>query len=170
MKLLVYTGIYLIITFLFICIGRSSLGNGFLPIFLAVHSAFLIGALHYKKEHIDMKGLMVKAPWIDLILEGKKTWEIRGSNTHQRGKIGLIKSGSGLVFGTVDIVRCEELSLTDYKQGTVFHCIDRKDCLQLPYKRTFAWVLDNPFMFETPVPYKHPMGAVIWVDLEKALK
>jgi hypothetical protein len=42
-----------------------------------------------------MKGLIVKSPWIELILEGKKTWEIRGSNTKIRGPIALIKSGSG---------------------------------------------------------------------------
>ncbi|WP_281975144.1 hypothetical protein [Halobacillus litoralis] len=42
-----------------------------------------------------MNGLLVQAPWIDLLLAGSKIWEIRGSNTKKRGRIGLIKSGSG---------------------------------------------------------------------------
>ena len=42
------------------------------------------------------KGLMIKSPWIDKILAGEKTWEIRGYTTETRGTIALIKSGSGL--------------------------------------------------------------------------
>ena len=33
-----------------------------------------------------MKALVIKQPWVDYILNGKKTWEIRGSNTKIRGK------------------------------------------------------------------------------------
>lgn len=51
-----------------------------------------------------MKGLLIKKPWIDLILRGKKTWEIRGSRTFTRGRIALIESQSGTVVGTCDIV------------------------------------------------------------------
>ena len=38
-----------------------------------------------------MKALIVKKPWIDYILDGIKTWEIRGSKTNIRGKIELIQ-------------------------------------------------------------------------------
>jgi len=37
-----------------------------------------------------MNGLIIKPKWADLILSGKKTWEIRGSQ----------------IFGTVDLVDC----------------------------------------------------------------
>jgi len=36
----------------------------------------------------------------------------------------------------------------------------------LPYKRTWAWSLKNPNVFETPVPYHYQQGAVIWVNLD----
>jgi hypothetical protein len=36
------------------------------------------------------------------------------------------------------------------------------------YKYTFAWVLANARRFKTPVPYRHPSGAVIWVALDEA--
>lgn len=39
-----------------------------------------------------MQGLITKPMWADMILSGAKTWEIRGSRTHKRGTIGIIKS------------------------------------------------------------------------------
>ncbi|WP_019240210.1 MULTISPECIES: ASCH domain-containing protein [Bacillus] len=112
-----------------------------------------------------MKGLIIKSPWIDYILEGKKTWEIRGSNTHIRGKIALIKSGSGMVLGTVDLVDSKKLCLQEYQQSERYHLVPPQDCQQVPYKNTYAWVFENPILFEEPIQYKHPMGAVIWVNL-----
>ncbi len=117
-----------------------------------------------------MKGLLVKSPWIDLILQGEKSWEIRGSNTKIRGRVGLIKSGSGMVVGTVNIVDSQELTLSDYQQSSARHGVKNEDSLQLPYKKTYAWVLEAPVLYQTPVPYKHPMGAVIWVNLSKAMR
>jgi len=70
-----------------------------------------------------VRGLLIKSPWIDRILEGKKTWEIRGSNTKKRGEIGLIKSGSGMVYGTVNIVESKELTLEEYQNGSHLHCV-----------------------------------------------
>ena len=58
-----------------------------------------------------MKALIIKQPWIDYILEGKKIWEIRGNRTHIRDKIELIQSGSGLVIGSCEIIDCKELTL-----------------------------------------------------------
>jgi hypothetical protein len=49
------------------------------------------------------RGLIIGSPYIDWILAGKKTWEIRGSYTHVQGKIALIRSGSGLVVGTCEV-------------------------------------------------------------------
>lgn len=40
---------------------------------------------------------------------------------------------------------------------------------QLPYKRTYAWVFDKPKIYNEPIPYKHPMGAVIWVNLSESV-
>ena len=51
-----------------------------------------------------MRGLIIGTPYIDWILAGKKTWEIRGSAVNFREKIGLIRSGSGLVLATCDLV------------------------------------------------------------------
>jgi ASCH domain len=113
----------------------------------------------------EMKGLIIKSPWIDYIFQGKKTWEIRGSNTKIRGTIALIKSGSGKVYGTVELVDCKKLSLEEYQEGERYHCIPKKECLNPRYKSIYAWVLQNPVLYDEPIPYKHPQGAVIWVNL-----
>lgn len=110
-----------------------------------------------------MKGLIIKQPWIDLILDGKKDWEIRGNNTSIRGKIYLIQSGSGLITGEVELVDSLYLTLDEYKTSQNHHCIE--NTFQFPYKKTYAWVLKNPVRYKEPIPYKHPMGAVIWVNL-----
>jgi len=110
-----------------------------------------------------MKALLIKKPWIDYILNGQKTWEIRGSNTRIRGEIELIQSGSGLVVGKCKLVDCIELSLIDYQSNESKHCI--KDTSLLPYKKTFAWVLADAERYATPRTYKHPNGAIIWVNL-----
>lgn len=116
-----------------------------------------------------MKGLLIRAPWIDYIFDGKKTWEIRGSNTNIRGTVALIKSGSGMVFGTVDLVDSKKLSLEEYQLSEKYHCVQKSECLEMPYKNTHAWVVDNPILFDNPIPYKHPMGAIIWVSLYEEL-
>lgn len=38
-----------------------------------------------------LHGLIIRQPWLDRILDGQKTWEIRGTNTQIRGPIGLIQ-------------------------------------------------------------------------------
>lgn len=111
-----------------------------------------------------MKGLIIKKPWIDYILNGDKVWEIRGIKTKTRGKIELIQSGSGLVVGCCEIVDCIEITLQNYKQNVNKHCVANTDAL--PYKNTYAWVLKNPKRYEQPRKYKHPNGAIIWVNLD----
>lgn len=110
-----------------------------------------------------MDALIIKKPWIDLILSGEKTWEVRGCSTKKTGKIELIQSKSGLVIGYCELVDCIKLDLKIYKNSIDKHCI--KNVEVLPYKSTYAWVLSNPVRYENPKPYKHPNGAVIWVKL-----
>ena len=114
-----------------------------------------------------MKGLLIKTPWIDKILAGTKTWELRGSNTHVRGKIALIQSGSGTVVGTCELVNVVgPLSKAELTRRTRKHGVSPSLLRQgVRYRKTYAWVLEKARRLRRPVPYKHPMGAVIWVNL-----
>jgi len=118
-----------------------------------------------------MKGVIIRSPWIEMILSGEKSWEIRGSNTKIRGKIALIRSGSGLVVGRCELVDVVgPLTLAKYQRSTSKHRVSRRHTSELPYKSTYAWVLKNAKRLRTPIPYEHPQGAVIWVNLPDNLK
>ena len=120
-------------------------------------------------EHV--LGLLVRSPWVDMILEGRKTWEIRGSNTNIRGRIGLIRSGSGLVIGTCDLIDVEgPLSIANLRRNVSNHLVPLNNLkVGLPYQNTYAWVLRDAKVLRQPVPYNHPQGAVIWVKLAESV-
>lgn len=107
-----------------------------------------------------MDCLIIKKEYLDKILAGKKTWEIRGSKTHKRGKIGLIQSGSGTIVGECELVDCVSLTKEEYLKNK-----DKHQSLNanLTYKKTYAWVLKNPKRYNEPKKYNHPKGAIIWV-------
>ncbi len=114
-----------------------------------------------------MRALLVRSPWIEKILEGKKTWEIRGSRTTVRGPIGLIRSGSGKIIGLCDVVDCIPLlSDEQFRKNARKAGMNPSDANLGFYKNTFAWVLANPKSLKVPVYYKHPNGAVIWIKLD----
>jgi hypothetical protein len=116
-----------------------------------------------------VNGLIIDEPWIGLILSGDKTWEMRKTTCHHRGPIALIRKGSGQVVGTAEIVdslRSVE-NASDYARAEPWHRIP-------PSRQTEAfsdgwrtpWVLRNGQPLADPITYKHPNGAVIWVNLD----
>jgi hypothetical protein len=108
-------------------------------------------------------GLIIKKQWLDLILEGKKTWELRGSKTKKREEIYLIESGSGEIKGSCKLVDCiGPLSQEQFNNNTEKHL---NLSLHPTYKKTYAWVLTEPKRFEKGIKYNHPQGAIIWVNL-----
>ena len=118
------------------------------------------------------KALIVKEKWLNLILDGDesgpKLWEIRGSGTWIRGRVGLIQSGSGLIMGSTEIVGSSLLLREDFEMFRHLHKIDGAFD-DLPYKEPHIWYLKGSQRFSAPIPYQHPQGAVIWVNLEKGV-
>lgn len=107
-------------------------------------------------------GLIIDEPWIGLILQGRKTWEMRSRKTKVRGDVALIRKGSGMIVGTVELYDCitcdpELLPLSS------FHCIPQSQAHVFD-KWNIAWKLRNVEVIE-PTPYKHKQGAVIWVKI-----
>ena len=113
------------------------------------------------------RGLLIRHPWVDMILDGKKIWEIRGSRTAARGMIGLIPSGSGTICGVCEVVDCVgPLSAEMFRKNAAKAGMRPNEAQLGHYPTTYAWVLANPKRLGKPVPYKHPSGAVIWVSLD----
>jgi hypothetical protein len=116
-----------------------------------------------------MKALIVDEPWITAILRGDKTWEMRKKNCNIRGQIALIRKGSGQVVGTGNVVDSKPPLATraDYATAEKHHRIPpaRQERAFTDGWRT-PWVLANARALQKAVRYKHPSGAVVWVNLE----
>lgn len=114
-----------------------------------------------------MKALIIRSPWIDLILSGNKTWEMRSRNCSYRGPIALIAGGTGKVVGTAELVDClPKLDADQMRAHHAEHAIpeDRMDEV-IADGWVQPWVLGNVQRLPQPVPYQHPNGAVTWVNL-----
>ena len=124
------------------------------------------------------RALMVREPYISFILSNKKRWELRGSHTKIRGRIGLIRSGSGLVIGECKIVDClgplafealaESRELSTYELEEI-RLDGRPPYIHRdnPASKTYAWVLESPVLYLKPIRYRHPSGAITFVDLSR---
>ena len=112
-----------------------------------------------------MKGLIIKEPWISLILSGKKTWELRSRDTRVRGRIALIRKGSGTVLGSAELTgTLPKLARSDLIANVAKHRVPESD-IDADFKWSTAWVLERARPLREPVQYRHPAGAVIWVNL-----
>ncbi|MCH8828170.1 MAG: ASCH domain-containing protein [Planctomycetes bacterium] len=113
----------------------------------------------------ELIALGVRQPWVELILRGVKTVEVRSQNTHVRGpiylyaakkfstidaavlaagreKINLETLPLGMIVGTVEIVDCQPSRRKDVAAA----------CVPSSYlKHQFSWRLENPQPLETPL-------------------
>jgi hypothetical protein len=107
--------------------------------------------------------LIIQEPWIDLILDGRKTLEIRGKPCKkERERIYLaLSGGGGIILGSVEFVRCHgPLSSDEWASMAQQHCVGGGT---LPYGRsTYAWEMRSPIKFAEPVQYAHKPGIVVW--------
>jgi len=120
-----------------------------------------------------MRALIIRSPWIERILRGEKSWEIRSKTTNVRERIALIKGGSGTVVGTAVLADClgpytfEQLNPHRDKHGVEPEPL--REFVEKYHDRAFAWVLTEVHALTEPVPYRHPTGAVIWVTLADSI-
>lgn len=110
-----------------------------------------------------MDGLIIKPHWLNKIISGEKTLEIRGSGTSKVGtEIYLIESG-GKARATAVIKDCIRLDRNLWIAYKDLHCVGLSwEELTERYKQPYAWVLDNVRKIE-PFEYRKHQGAVIWV-------
>jgi len=112
-----------------------------------------------------MKGLIVREPYATLIVNGKKTWEIRKNPTKIRGRILIISQGKAI--GSVELVdvigpfTVEELSEHFDKHQVDSNFLEEYSKGKLLY----AWVLKNPHIFEKPISVKLKKGVQVWANM-----
>jgi ASCH domain-containing protein len=118
-----------------------------------------------------MHGLLIRSEPLEAIMRGEKTWEIRGRRTYIRGQIALIRSGSGQIVGTCELVDCiGPLSLSDLRRNCSQHGMPQQDLRSgIPYAKTYAWVLKNARRLEKPFHYRHKLGIITWHPLPDSM-
>lgn len=114
------------------------------------------------------KGLIIADQWIGYILNGSKTWEMRSSSTSHRGWFGLIRKGSGCVYGVAQLVDVgspldpNEMLTTVEKHRIPCDLIASGEVA----KWNTPWILTDVRRLSAPVPYAHRSGAVTWVAFD----
>ena len=111
--------------------------------------------------------LTIKKKWLDLILAGTKTWEIRGTSTKKRGFIHFAESGSGQLRGRAKLVDCRQLDRCTLMKHQCFHQLPNAEMVK--YKNIWAWILKDAEPYEMPFDYSHKQGAVIFVTVRKRM-
>ena len=115
------------------------------------------------------RALKVHRQWADLILDGTKTWEMRGSATSIRGRVALAVTKTNVLVGDVEIVGCKKVGPAEFQASDNKHCVRDPVAVKQAhaYNELFAWILANPRRYKEPTPYPNPSGAVIWVLLQE---
>ena len=80
--------------------------------------------------------LVVKKHWLDLILAGKKDWEIRGVKTTRRGWIHLAESkATGKLMGRVRLVDCRAVTRESFMEHADHHRVENVE--DVKYKNIY---------------------------------
>lgn len=116
---------------------------------------------------LPSRALIIRQPWIDLILSGEKIWEMRSRPTNVRGQIALIEAGTGLIVGETEIIDSHDYPI-HYATIDYYYDKHRVGDHKILEKWRYPWVMKNSKRYENPIPYSHPSGAVVWVDLKKS--
>lgn len=61
-----------------------------------------------------MYGLIMLGEYLDEILKGKKTYDVRDYDTNKRGTIALVDTKKSSIIGLVDLVSTHEISAQEY--------------------------------------------------------
>lgn len=117
------------------------------------------------------QALIVDEPWVSKIMAGEKIWEMRSTPNAKTGWVGLIRKGSGLIVGLMNI-NGSQGPLTKAQLHSHFdkHKVAPELINNDNYKWFHAWQITEVKRFDTPVRYSHPNGAVIWVNIDDAAK
>lgn len=111
--------------------------------------------------------LIVDGPWAQLIVQGKKTWEIRSQTTMIRERIGIALKGTHLLIGEASVIDSFELSdemiRDNFEKRRVEHVEE-----YVGDGPAYAWVMSNAREYTQAKEYVRPQGAIKWVHVPPA--
>ncbi|KAH8091182.1 ASCH domain containing protein [Aureococcus anophagefferens] len=126
--------------------------------------------------------LCVHPEWLEKILRGVKTVELRGTVSKKEvgTRLGLICCGTSRVYGECTFVECRgPLTDDELLELQPRHRVrarddgepDTADALRarINYRDCYGWFVKDAVVYETPLAYEHPGGAQTWVNLTQAV-
>lgn len=115
----------------------------------------------------SLTGLVIREPWIDMILAGRKIWELRSNATTRRGRIALIRKGSGRIEGVASLVDVlDPLDEHSFVLTREQHGVPAEEVVGVLSRGwRIPWVLADVQRLARSIPYTHRSGAVVWVNL-----
>lgn len=127
-----------------------------------------------KPAKSDKKLLTILPPYATMVVEGKKTGELRSEDCKYRGQFFVAESGSGKVIGAATLSDTKQMVKANLKDSFAQHQVG-DDFLKdycAKHEEVWMWVLTNPVKFKEPVPYTHNQGAVkfMWLFVPDAAK
>ena len=104
--------------------------------------------------------LIIRPEWLNRILSGEKTWEIRSTACRKVGEwIWLSASQSSTVTGRAQVVDSRHLSVEEWEATRLQHCVPGP---RFYGDRTHAWCLQGVRTTTAPLPFERKRGAVKW--------
>lgn len=107
-----------------------------------------------------MRCLKNEDKWVKLILSGKKTWEIRRTNTKIRERIALGSTKTKCYVGYATLVDSFEMAVQELQQHNDKH---RANDFLAQYakgrKNLFVWLLKDIESEPEPKPYSYSTGS-----------
>ena len=111
------------------------------------------------EPQVNDRGLVLQKQWLDLILQRKKTLDLRDKSA-QLGTIWLTHQSD--IYASARVTRCEELSVAEFRRLRDQHCVQSPDP---PYKRTYGLWLEDVRPLPDPKPFVKLPGQVNWARL-----
>ncbi|MGA3110905.1 MAG: ASCH domain-containing protein [Candidatus Bathyarchaeia archaeon] len=107
-----------------------------------------------------MKCLKIDDKWLQLILAGKKTWEVRRTSTNCRERIALGNTKSKNYEGYATIAECRELSIDDLKKfGDKYRANEFIEGYAGERETLYAWGFSDITVEPKPKPYSYSTGS-----------
>ncbi len=112
-----------------------------------------------------LKGLIVREPYVQWIVEGRKVWELRKVNTRIRGAIALVSQKR--LYGFAELVKTFEAEVTYLMTQMDKHRAPPEFLIAYAggRKKLYVWEFRPLIKLPKPVRVEYGKGAQIWVNI-----
>jgi len=113
-----------------------------------------------------IRGLIVRWPYVEMLANGTKKWELRKCNTKFRGVVALVSRG--MLYGFAELTASFKMNVAKLKRYEHMHrASDILDYYAGGRDSLYVWVFKHPIKLPSPIKVRYPRGAMIWVYLNE---